>query len=59
MQSRRRGLSNRRRTRMKRDEQEDKDAKLDDFDDGRGDFVVVNRRRARSYRGTGGGGTAQ
>lgn len=42
-----------------KDEKEDKDAKLDDFDDGRGDFVVVNRRRARSNRGTGGGGIAQ
>ena len=42
-----------------KDGKEDKDAKLDDFDDGRGDFVVVNRRRARSYRGPGGGGTAQ
>ena len=28
-----------------KDEKEDKDVKLDDFDDGRGDFVVVNRHR--------------
>lgn len=42
-----------------KDGKEYKEAKLDDFDDGGGDFVVVNRHRGRSNRGAGGGGTAR
>jgi len=42
-----------------KDEKEDKEAKSEDFDDGQGDFVVVNRHRARSNRGAGGGGAAR
>ena len=42
-----------------KEEKEDKEAKLEDFDDGQGDFVVVDRHKARSNRGTGGGGAAR
>jgi len=42
-----------------KDEKEDNEAKLEDSDDGQGDFIVVDRHRARSNRGARGGGAAR
>lgn len=41
------------------DEKEDKETKMNDLDDGRGAFIIVNRRRARPKKRAGGGNTAQ